>query len=159
MIPCTLIAYDAAGNIVATSDYMVARNDQGDVVGLVDFAAHEAAGGKLTDIWRNDRAIGSGTWPEFLGGQAHSFRVELDPAKRIIALVHTRSGHRRAREAIEANIADRISAAGSEPADIRDLVGGPTATLVLDDDGRTIGRSPQPRGTPAHLPLLARGER
>ena len=150
---CMLIAYDAAGNVVATLDFMVARDVEGNVLGLIDFAAHEAAGGKLRDIWEMSDAVGSGTWPEWIGGRAHDFRVELSPEKQISALVHKASGHRRGRAAVEANIRDRIGIAGDEPADIRDLVGGPNRPLILDDDGRTVGRSPGAAGTPAHLPL------
>lgn len=154
-----LIAYDAAGNVVATLDYVVARDAEGNAIGLVDFEAHELTGGELTDIWYNELASGSKTWPEWIGMRAHDFRVELDgPAgrKRIAALVHRRSGHRRQRAAVETAIADRITAAGGEPADIRDLVGGPEFPLVLDDEGRTLGRSPRPQGAPAGLPVLRR---
>src|SRR6266702_539871 len=92
-----LIAYDAAGSVIATLDHMVARDEHGNVVGLIDFEAHELAGGKLRDIWGIQDASGSGTWPEWLGSQAHSFRVELGPDKRIAALVHKTSGYRRER--------------------------------------------------------------
>lgn len=92
------------GAVVGTLDYMVARNAAGEVVGLIDFEAHEAAGGRLTDIWRHSDAAGSGTWPEFIGARAHEFRVELDGSKRITALVHKQSGHRRVRSDIEAAI-------------------------------------------------------
>jgi hypothetical protein len=151
---CSLLAYDAAGNVIGTLDFMVHRNDDGEADGLIDFAAHEAAGGKLTDVWKVGNATGSGTWPEWLGSRAHDFTVELGPGKRITALVHRDSGHRRERVVLEAAIAFRIAEAAGEPADIRDLVGGPTAPLVLDDAGRTIGRSPQPAGSPAHLPVI-----
>jgi hypothetical protein len=153
---CMLIAYDAAGAVVATLDFMAARDEQGEVIGLIDFAAHEAAGGKFRDIWVNDQAIGSGTWPEWLGIQAHAFDVDLDAEKRIVALVHRASGRRRERAAVEEAIALRIAAAGDEPADLRDLVGGPGAPLVLDEQGATVGRSPQPYGTPAQLPIIHR---
>jgi hypothetical protein len=149
-----LLAYDAAGEVIATLDYMVARNESGDILGLIDFAAHEAAGGKLRDIWHNDRAIGSGTWPEFLGAQAHDFQVDLSPDKRIRALIHRTSGMRRERELVEAAISDRIARALGAPADLRDLVGGPDAPLLLDERGVTLGRSAHPLGTPAHLPLI-----
>jgi hypothetical protein len=48
----SLLAYDADGSVIATLDYLVARDDAGNVTGLVDFAAHETAGGEHTDIWR-----------------------------------------------------------------------------------------------------------
>ena len=152
-----LVAYDADGNIVATLDHMVAGDADGNTIGLIDFMAHEEAGGELTDIWTVDNATGSKTWPEWLGGRAHDFRVELaGPAgkKRIGALVHKTSGHRRERAAIDAAIAARIKAAGDEPADIRDLVGGPDRPLHLDDQGRN---APRPVNTRPALPLVGRG--
>jgi len=157
-----LIAYDAAGDVVATLDVMVAKDSAGAVVGLIDFEAHELAGGEMTDVWRVDNATGSKTWPEWIGARAHDFRVELagpPGKKRISALVHRESGHRRERAAVVASIEARIRAAGNEPADIRDLVGGPERPLILDDEGRTLGRSPAPSGTPAGLPVLSRGPR
>lgn len=152
-----LIAYGAGGDVIATLDYMVAKDPEGRVVGLVDFGAHEAAGGDMLEVWQVDGAKGSKAWPEWIGSRAHEFRVELaGPAgrKRISALVHKTSGHRRERAAVETAIADRISA--GDPADIRDLVGGPELPLLLDDDGRTRGRTAPPSGTPASLPLVRR---
>lgn len=153
-----LLAYDADGNVVATLDYLVARDDAGEVTGLVDFEAHEAAGGELTDVWRVDGAKGSKTWPEWIGGRAHDFRVELagpPGGKRIAAIVHRASGHRRQRADVEAAIAERIVAANGQPADVRDLVGGPDRPLLIDDHGRTRGRS-KPSGTPRGLPVVKR---
>lgn len=146
-----LLAYDAAGNITETLDYMVARDETGKVVGIIDFEAHERAGGKMRDIWTAN-AVGSGTWPEWIGPQAHAFRVERDATGRIAAIVHKTSGHRREREAIEDAIAARIRESAGQKADIRDIVGGPTAPLVLDEDGRTRSRDIRP--TPAHLPIV-----
>ena len=57
-----LIAHDADGNEVATLDYMVALED-GKVVGLLDFEAHERVGGKLTDIWHASPAVRSHVAP------------------------------------------------------------------------------------------------
>jgi hypothetical protein len=157
---CSLLAYSSDGTVVATLDHLVARDADGNVLGLVDFAAHEASGGALTEIWQVSNAVGSGTWPEFLGGRAHEFRVELDGpsgAKRISALVHKSSGHRRDRAAVEAAIAAvEPDAVGRR--DIRHLVGGPDRPLKLDENGRTIGPE-QPRlpaGTPTHLPIVGR---
>ena len=175
-----LIAYDATGAVVATLDHVVAKDAEGNVTGLVDFEAHEAAGGKLRDIWTVDAAAGSGTWPEWIGARAHDFTVELGPDKRIAALIHgTKAkpgiGHRRERAAIEGAIHGRVAAAkavsadgavgrlthdpqhsGEGSIDIQDLVGGPGRPLVLDDQGRTVGRSPTPGGTPAGLPVVGR---
>ncbi len=167
-----LLAYDATGTIVATLDYVVSKNDGGDVIGLVDFEAHEAAGGKLRDIWSISNATGSGTWPEWLGAGAHDFRVELagaDGKKRIAALVRkptpagardkagrfrpaTAGGHRRERAAIEAAI-DAVVPNADGAKDIRHLVGGPDRPLRLDDKGQTAPR-PANGGTPKHLPLI-----
>jgi hypothetical protein len=153
-----LLAYDAGGRVVATLEHMVAKNDHGDVVGLIDFAAHEAAGGEHTDIWQVSTATGSKVWPEWLGGRAHDFRVELagpPGAKHIAALVHRESGHRRERAAIEAAIA-AVEPDETGARDIRHIIGGPTRPLALDEHGKTIGpdHPNAPTGTPAHLPLV-----
>ena len=138
MLPCSLIAWDADGNVVGTLDYLVARAyPDGPGIGLHDFAAHETAGGKLREFWDVRGSVGSGTWPEWLGGQAHEFRVEVDPAhpQRIRRLVHRASGHVRERTDVEDAIARRI--AGDGPADLRTIVGGPGKPLRLDEHGRT----------------------
>lgn len=147
-----LLAYAPNGDVIATLDYMVARDENGVAVGLLDFAAHEASGGRLREIWSVEGAAGSATWPEWLGGQAHAFRVELT-GKKVTALVHKTSGHRRERAGIEAEIAKRIEQAAGKPADIRDVVGGPTRPLILDAEGKTAERSAQ-SGTPEHLPVV-----
>lgn len=146
-----LIAYDAAGNVVQTNDYMVARSPDGRVVGLLDFEAHELAGGKLRDIWSPPNAVGSGTWPEWIGAAAHSFKVELT-GKRITALVHKTSGHRRERASIDRAIAEVLPDERGRR-DLRSLLGGPHRHLVLDDEGKTAARPRE--GTPPHLPLVA----
>ena len=178
-----LVAYDANGEVVGTLNYVVAKDDEGRIVGLVDFEAHEDAGGKLREIWTVDAAVGSATWPEWIGPKAHDFNVELD-GKRLKALVHKKSGHRRERAAIEAAIAERIndkkaeakkrgdeqrsrlrkrgvrpemveqfSDPPPEPADLRDLLGGPNRPLLLDEDGKTKARVKTKR--PA-LPVVSR---
>ena len=152
-----LLAYDVAGNVVGTLDYLVRYADDPDrrPLGLVDFAAHEEAGGEMTDIWTASNATGSKVWPEWIGSRAHDFRVELvgpPGRKRIGALVHKVSGHRRERAAIDASIAARIEAAGDAPADIRALVGGPDRPLHLDAEGRTL---PWTDGR-MKLPVIAR---
>jgi hypothetical protein len=149
-----LIAYDAAGNIVGVLDYWV-RYDESKPdrppIGLVDFAAMEAAGMDVSPaVWNVDTAVGSKVWPEWLGNAFGDYRVELDGPpgrKRIAALVHKGSGLRRERDKIEKAIAGRIEKARGKPADLRDLVGGPGAPLRLDrETGRTLGR-----GKPAAL--------
>ena len=163
-----LIAYNAAGDVLATLDALVVHDDVGEALGLVDFEAAEAAGPLRLrpdgsgGVWNVAGAAGSGTWPEFLGLRAHEFRVELD-GLRVAALIHVGrgptlagpavagSGHRRERAAIEAAIAERIAAANGEPADIRDIVGGPDRPLILDDEGRTAPRVPARR---PNLPLI-----
>ena len=138
-----LIAYDGDGNVVATLDHLVVRDDAGRAVGLLDFQAYEAAGGKFRltpdrpdGVWDVPNAAGSGAWPEWLGGRAHDFRVQMAGAK-INGLVHLDSGYKRDRAKIEKAIADRIAQANGEPADIRDLVGGIGKPLRLDGTGRT----------------------
>lgn len=116
-----LIAYDGAGNVVATLDYAVFIGDDGPV-GFVDFDAQEQDA--LLDIWNVEGAVGSGVWPEYLGSRAHEFIVERDNG-RIVALVHKASGHRRERDAVN----DR---------------GSQTRPLALDDDGRTLRRPTRP---------------
>jgi hypothetical protein len=133
-----LVAYDADGNVIGHLDHMVARGPDGSVAGLIDFAAHEAAGGDHTDIWLVDThdpahpVKGSKVWPEAIGSGIYDFRVELagpPGARHIAALVHKTSGHRRERAAVE------------------------PGKLALDADGRTVPR-PTDAGTPAHLPLV-----
>lgn len=125
-----LIAYDAAGNVIATQDYRTIHDDEGNAVGLVDYAGHEEAGGEMLDVWTVEqhdgkdpatrittRAKGSKVWPEWIGGAAAHFRVELEGpagAKRIARLVHKVSGHRRERSAVEGEIMTRIEAKRSE---------------------------------------------
>lgn len=157
--PGMLIAYDAAGNVVATLDSAVLPGPDGVPLGLVDFTAHEEVGGDHTEIWRvasdGVDVKGSKVWPEWLGARAHDFRVELDgPAgrKRITVLIHKTSGHRRERSVIEAAIAERITESKGGLADIRDLVGGPDRPLIVDDEGATRRRTPP---APPALPVVA----
>jgi hypothetical protein len=150
-----LLAYDAAGNIVGTLDHVVARDEHGDAIGLIDFDAHETAGGEHTDIWQVSTAVGSKVWPEWLGGRAHEFRVELagpPGRKRIAALVHRESGHRRERAAVHQAIAAAPEIDGAK--DLRHIVGGPQRPLHLDADGRNA--TVKLTGSPAHLPLIGR---
>lgn len=155
-----LIAYDTDGNVVATLEHLVASDHEGHVLGLVDFGAHELAGGDHTDIWKvasdGCQVKGSKVWPEWLGGRAKDFRVELEGApgqRRIGALVHKVSGHRRERATIEAAIAATPIVDGAR--DIRHIVGGPQRPLHIDQHGRTVTRTVV-TGTPPHLPLIGR---
>jgi len=151
-----LLAYDAGLVVVGTLSHCVARDEAGHVIGLIDFVAHEAADGEHTDIWVVSNATGSKVWPEWLGSAAHAFRVELEGPpgrKRIAALVHRESGHRRERAEIEA----AIDAVEPDPAtgarDIRHLVGGPTRPLELDAPGRTVARPGRADASrPRHIP-------
>lgn len=158
--PGMLLAYTATGDVVATLDHCVQYDENGAPLGLVNFAAHEEAGGELMDVWQvaheGDPVKGSKTWPEWLGSAALTFRVELEGppgSKHIKALVHKVSGHRRERSVIESAIRKRIKAAGDQPADIRDLVGGPDRPLNIDPEGRTAPRAAPFRPS---LPLLPR---
>ena len=144
-----LIAYDNDGNIVATLDYMVAKNENGEVIGLIDFEEVERTG-PLTDVWNVSTAKGSGTWPEWLGARAHDFKVERSN-DRIVGLIHKGSGHRRDRAEIEAKIDQRIKQAKG-PADIRDIVGGPDRPIFVDKNGR----NERPKGKPTNLPTVRR---
>lgn len=154
----SLIAYDTNGDVVATLDYVVRYDDSPErrPLGLVDFASHEASGGRLRDIWHVSSAVGSGVWPEWLGVRVYDFRVELESGtKRIAALVHKQSGYRRERASVEAAIEQRIAEArGGHPADIRDLVGGPERPLILDENGRGKPRAVLVRKS---LPLVRVG--
>jgi hypothetical protein len=169
-----LIAYDSAGNVIATQDYRTIVDEDGNVLGLADYAGHEEAGGEMTDFWQVTMTEGKGAaavvtpargskaWPEYLGAAAHDFRVELagpPGQKQIVALVHKTSGHRRERHVVGNAIDGRISAAVavSEPADLRDLVGGPDRPLPLDEHGRTRARPPS-KAAGAGLPMLRRVE-
>jgi hypothetical protein len=147
---CQLLAYDEHGKVVATLSYCVAKDEDGNVVGLIDFEAYESQGAKLRDIWNVSNAVGSATWPEYLGGAAHDFKVELDENNRIVALVHGRSRRKRKRSDIEAAIAERRAVTPpGEPVDLRDIVGGPNRPLLLDEEGRT-----QPRPAKSQRPAF-----
>jgi hypothetical protein len=157
-VPGILLAYDAEGNVVGSLESLVARDEEGRAIGLVDFMAHEAQGGKfrLTEdrgIWNYSGAVGSGVWPEWLGPRAAEFKVELDRRHKhpIRRLVHRQSGHVRDRAQIEQAISDRADAAGEEPVDLRDIVGGPGRPIPLDADGRT---APPLRRHLAGVPLV-----
>jgi hypothetical protein len=153
-----LLAWDADGNVIATLDDMVVKDDLGRVLGHVDFEAHEVAGKPLTDIWVRSDAEGSGTWPEWLD-RPLDFKVEKRPrpgsSPHIRALVHRDSGYKRERADIERAIADRIDTLRSnlppEYADdqlpeellrkvLADIRGTPTRPLLVDDEGRTRAR-------------------
>ena len=58
-----LVAYDEDGNVVATLDALVARDEDGKAIGLIDFEAHESAGGRLRDVWNVGDAVRSTTAP------------------------------------------------------------------------------------------------
>lgn len=99
-----LIAWRRDGSIAAVLNYLVRYDELQRPIGLVDFAAHEAAGGRLRDVWdvcdpdepvpdelagttippdhpwrvAHDQVEGSGTWPEWV--PPDSFVVELEPA-------------------------------------------------------------------------------
>lgn len=141
------IAWDSEGNIIATLQHLVARDELGNAIGLVDFDVYENAGLKFRlkperpdAIWSVPGALGSAAWPEFLSGMAHDFRVGDYDGQRVLELVHVRSGHRRQRKRIDAAIAKRIKDAKGEPADLRDLVGGINRPLKVDMDGRNEAR-------------------
>lgn len=133
-----LLAYDAGGNVIATQDQNVLVDEHGRGIALLDYESYESAGLKLRDVWLVDGATGSGSWPEWLGSQALSFRVELS-GRRIVALVHRQSGFRRQRSDVEAGIEEAPTVGGAR--DIRAIVGGPQRPLTLDREGRTVLRT------------------
>jgi hypothetical protein len=144
-----LVAFDAAGDVVAQLDYMVRYAEDGTPLGVLDFEAHEQTGGQLRDVWNVSTAVGSATWPEWLGPAALHFRVELDGPpgqKRITALVHKVSGHRRERGALEQAIRETTANEDGER-DLRAVLGGPNRPLPLDETGRT-----RPVDGPRRLP-------
>lgn len=225
-----LIAFDENDIAFETLESCHFLDEQGHAVDLIDFEAHELAGGQLTDIWFVEQdqpaiegqappagwsvcaggwvhghvegspitpepcpggewrkpAAGSGTWPQWLDARGWKAERSGPPGqRRITALIHPTSGFRRERAAIEGEIERRLAekraeadqrtatlrasflrlrdAAGRfisrqliviepEPADLRDLLGGPDAPLVLDGEGRTLPR-PQWSGSPPHLPV------
>jgi len=130
-----LLGYTADGEVVATLDYVVLHDEAtGEVIGLVDFLAHEQAGREHADIIRWSEATGAKAWPEWLA-RAHEYRVELEGPpgkKRIKALVHRKSGKRRERKSIDAAIKRRVDEASGGQADLRSIVGGPDRPLVGD---------------------------
>ena len=191
-----LLTYDADGNVTGTLDQLIVDGPDGRPV-IIDFEAMEAAGEALrlrddssAGALHDPRAVGAGSWPEWIGAAAHDFRVEtagVDRDRRISALVHIGhpegidesgehvpavpgSGHRRERAVIEAEIERRLAAKRDEarqrgaelrehlsevegarpelialvpdpepePADIRNVVGGPDRHLLLDDAGRSL---------------------
>jgi hypothetical protein len=144
-----LLAYDADGNVIATLSYLLQYDAAGVPLGFVDFTGHEEAGLSHTEIWTvdsgsPDRPVkGSKVWPEWLAGRAQDYRVELagEPGhKRIAALVHKKSGHRRERAAIEAAIA-AVEPDANGARDIRHLVGGPDRPLKVDGEGQAPSRA------------------
>lgn len=161
MMPCSLVAYDASGRVIATLDHLVRYGPNGEAH-LRDFAGIEASGAPLrlradgsAGVWAVAGAVGSGTWPEWLGLRAHEFEVIVDDARpaRIRGLRHigdhatAASGLVRDRDLIEGAIDRRLAEAGTGPAYIGDIVGGPLRPLHLDAEGRTItALRDQPRG-------------
>lgn len=150
-----LIAWDADGNIIATLDTLVYRDPaSGEAVGVVDMQTHEATGGRLRDIAEVEGAVQAGTWIEELGGQAHDFRVELDPEWTredpahpflVQALVHKSSRVKRKRADAEKRILAALKEAQQrgEPLDLEPLIGvaqtrpdAPDRHLRLAPDGR-----------------------
>ncbi len=154
-----LIAYDASGDVLGTLDNLVVYDDDGMVLGLLDFELAEAAGKDLQEILSAPTSVGTGFWPEWLGPETQNFRVVLagpSGKKRLVRLVHKKSGHERTREAVEAAIAARRARTPEgQPVDLRDILGGPDRPLLLDENGRTRPR-PAKSQRPA-LPVVSLG--
>ena len=85
-----LVAWNENGDIVATLDGLSVDGK------FIDLLAAEAGGQKMRDLWLVAGAVGSGTWPVNIGGEAHRYRVELDPEQphRVVALIHRETGAR-----------------------------------------------------------------
>ncbi len=147
-----LLAYDADGNVVATLDYVVAYDpDTGEALGLVDFEAVEDDPAKaLTDVWNASAAVGSGTWPEWIGTAAHDFKVTRAGGK-ITELTH-KTGTKRVRSVIKDAIATAIRES-KEPPNITPIVGSPSQPLALNSRGNRAARK---RAQPTTLPLARR---
>ena len=143
-IPTCLLFYDAEGTVVGTLDYMVQYDDDGKPLGLVDFEAHELAGGSLREIVEVSDAVGAGTWPEWLGTRAHDFKVGLRPgpkggSHKIAHLEHSKSGHKRVRADVESSLSTALAGKGKgDTVHVSHIVGGPGKYLELDDDGKTV---------------------
>ena len=159
-----LLAYDADGNVLGGLTQLVKYHPEtGEVLGLEDFADDEANGRPHMpdpndpEPWRIGHGSwtirpadgspnpikGSKVWPEWLGGRADEFRVELSGKagkKRIEALVHKTSGHRRERAAIDAAIEAVALEGGAR--DNRHLAGGPDRPLNIDKDAGPAPRPP-----------------
>lgn len=152
-VPGMLIAWDAEGNIIAGQMFLKVRDPvTGKGIGFVNYCSTEEDGlkfrhipGERPGVWNVQGAAGSGAWPEYLGSRATEFKVELDAGNRAVALVHKKSGHRRDRADVDMKIKRRIKDKQDEakregripdPVDLRDLVGGFSVPLVLDEDGR-----------------------
>lgn len=155
-LPTCLLLYGPDGAVIGSLESMVQYDDDGRALGLVDFEAHELAGGRLREVIEHEAAAGAGTWPEWLGAQAHDFRVELRPGPKgdtplIRALVHRESGYRRERSDVEATIAAMLDeATPGRAVEMSDFIGSPGKRLELDTDGRNA--VPTKRARP-NLPL------
>lgn len=91
-----IVAWDAGLNIVATLDDV--RRDGS----FLDLVAYEESGVRMRTLWNVNDAVGSGTWPENIGGRAHDYRVELGAGlPLVVALIHRQTGER-----IERPVAD-----------------------------------------------------
>lgn len=82
-----LLAWDKDGNIVRGSSWMAKRDDEGNVIGFVDFEAHELAGGSMTDIVVYGAA---GVYPELPPLPDSDFREG-----RVVFRTSDRTFHRR----------------------------------------------------------------
>lgn len=146
-VPHVLLAYNADGRVVATLDYLSPVHPvTQEPLGRVDLALVEASGAKLRHLYMVEGAVGSGTWPEFLGVAAHDFYVVVDPSyrHRIRYLWHPESDHVRDREDIENAVAMEVVVAAEEgrPPDLSPLIGdiGRRLVVEVDAEGRSTGR-------------------
>lgn len=137
-----LLAYDTDGHVIASLDYLVKRDADGNVLGLHDFGAEEENGHEFDSatnsegIWHVEGARGCKVWPQWLK-EPHEYTVEKEGKrgkKKIGALVHRPTGQRIPRSDVDGAINERIEAArhSLQPVDLRDLVGGPDRGLSAE---------------------------
>jgi len=136
------LAWDAAGNVVATLDYLVRPEGIVDLVGLDEE-------GRLVEAWSVPGVTGAGTFPAYLGAQAHDYRV-IRVAGKITALQHkTKPGSRIERADIEARILAKLEAEKGNPQiNLTDIIGAPDRPLLLTAEGKLRQRAPRATTAP-----------
>jgi len=128
------LAYNAAGDVVATLDYLVRPEGIVDLVGLDEE-------GRLGEVFSVQGATGAGTFPAYLGAQAHDYRV-IQAAGKITALQHKTNGSRIERADIEARIIAKLEAEQGNPQiNLTEVIGAPDRPLSLTTEGKLRQRA------------------